>query len=236
MSEENSSIEKEGETGRRRLWTEQHSKRLKIRITIQKEVHNVILEQKLVVTFVVTNQTCDECTKQVSNNKEASGSTDRRRIAYDSVLEQLMLNTVLIVTRQELKRHGDNRWWLDFSFESVIMLERSSLLEHAYLIKRLRPAAATHDGHSNEYSFKYTFLTEIVPVYRDDLIVMPNKTAKTLGDMGNLGRDEVAKYVHVIDPITMKRGEIDKKILQGTISFDLYKRAFLNSSSLTLSL
>jgi len=200
------------------IWTEAHSKRLKIKITVQKEVHNVILEQKLVVTFVVTNQTCDECTKQVSNNTWSAvvqlrqKTNHKRTILY---LEQLLL------------KHGAHRHatgiqsvsgattggGLDFFFR-----ERNhartfiSFVEHAVPCRTTQARQlATHDSHSNEYSFKYTFLTEIVPICRDDLIVMPQKTASNLGDMGNLAVvTSVSKVAHVIDPITMKRGEIDR--------------------------
>ena len=200
------------------VWTEAHSKRLKIKITIQKEVHNVILEQKLVVTFVVTNQTCDECTKQVSNNTWSAVVQLRQKTNHKRTilfLEQLMLKHGAHRNATGIQSvHGATTGGgLDFFFR-----ERNhartfiSFVEHAVPCRTTQARQlATHDSHSNEYSFKYTFLTEIVPVCRDDLIVMPQKTAKNLGDMGNLAVvTSVSKVVHVIDPVTMKRGEIDK--------------------------
>ena len=44
------------------IWTEPHSKRLKVKLTIQKEVMNgAMLQQTFVVEFVVHNQMCDDC-------------------------------------------------------------------------------------------------------------------------------------------------------------------------------
>ena len=44
------------------IWTEPHSKRLKVKLTIQKEVMNgALLQQTFVVEFVVHNQMCDDC-------------------------------------------------------------------------------------------------------------------------------------------------------------------------------
>jgi nonsense-mediated mRNA decay protein 3 len=41
------------------IWTEPHSKRIKVKLTIQKEVfHGAILQQQFVVEFVVQNQQC----------------------------------------------------------------------------------------------------------------------------------------------------------------------------------
>ena len=41
------------------IWTEPHSKRIKVKLTIQKEVfHGAILQQQFVVEFVIQNQQC----------------------------------------------------------------------------------------------------------------------------------------------------------------------------------
>lgn len=44
------------------IWTEPHSLRLKIKLTVQKEVTNgAILQQALIVSFTIRNQQCDRC-------------------------------------------------------------------------------------------------------------------------------------------------------------------------------
>lgn len=44
------------------VWTEPHSKRLKVKLTIQKEVMNgAILQQVFVVDYVVQSQMCGDC-------------------------------------------------------------------------------------------------------------------------------------------------------------------------------
>mmetsp|Transcript_61968 Transcript_61968/g.146760 ORF Transcript_61968/g.146760 Transcript_61968/m.146760 type:complete len:225 (+) Transcript_61968:193-867(+) len=44
------------------IWTEPHSKRLKIKLTIQKEVFNsTILQQAFIVEYIVENLQCDAC-------------------------------------------------------------------------------------------------------------------------------------------------------------------------------
>lgn len=46
------------------LWTEPHSRRVKVKITIQGEVddaNGAILQQSFVVDYVVQPQMCDEC-------------------------------------------------------------------------------------------------------------------------------------------------------------------------------
>ncbi len=46
------------------LWTEPHSKRLKVKVIVQKEAPGGMnIQQTAVVEFVVQNQQCDECKK-----------------------------------------------------------------------------------------------------------------------------------------------------------------------------
>jgi NMD protein affecting ribosome stability and mRNA decay len=50
------------------IWTEPHSKRLKVKLTIQAEVFNgTILQQGFVVEFIVENHMCLECNRANAN-------------------------------------------------------------------------------------------------------------------------------------------------------------------------
>ena len=50
------------------IWTEPHSKRLKTKLTIQKEVLNgAILQQTFVTEFVVEWHMCDACSRAAAN-------------------------------------------------------------------------------------------------------------------------------------------------------------------------
>lgn len=50
------------------IWTEPHSKRLKVKLTIQAEVFNgAILQQTFVVEYVVENNMCPDCNRLNAN-------------------------------------------------------------------------------------------------------------------------------------------------------------------------
>ena len=50
------------------IWTEPHSKRIKVKVTIQAEVFNgAILQQTFPVEFVVEYHMCESCTKVNAN-------------------------------------------------------------------------------------------------------------------------------------------------------------------------
>jgi nonsense-mediated mRNA decay protein 3 len=44
----------------------------------------------------------------------------------------------------------------------------------------------SHDTHTAEYNYKYTFSLEIVPICKDDLICLPPKVAQQHGQLGPL--------------------------------------------------
>ena len=50
------------------IWTEPHSKRLKVKLKVQAEVLNgAILQQEFVVEYVVENNMCPDCQKSNAN-------------------------------------------------------------------------------------------------------------------------------------------------------------------------
>jgi len=77
------------------VWTEPHSMRLKIRLTIQREVlAGTILQQSFVVTFVVRNQQCIECQAAFRTGSWKSLVQVRQRVNHKRTflyLEQLIL-------------------------------------------------------------------------------------------------------------------------------------------------
>jgi hypothetical protein len=77
------------------IWTEPHSMRLKVRLTIQKEVQQgTILQQSFTVVFVVRNQQCIECQAEFRQGSWKALVQVRQRVAHKRTflyLEQLIL-------------------------------------------------------------------------------------------------------------------------------------------------
>lgn len=77
------------------IWTEPHSRRLKLKLTVQKEVGNgAVLQQAMVVTFVERNQQCDDCAAAFTNNTWTAVVQVRQRVDHKRTffyLEQLIL-------------------------------------------------------------------------------------------------------------------------------------------------
>jgi nonsense-mediated mRNA decay protein 3 len=77
------------------VWTEPHSRRIKVKLTIQKEVqNNTLLQQTFVVEFVVENLQCDDCKKTYTPHLWHSQVQLRQRVDHKRTflfLEQTIL-------------------------------------------------------------------------------------------------------------------------------------------------
>ena len=77
------------------IWTEPHSLRLKIKLTIQKEVTNgAILQQAMIVDFTIRNQQCDRCQASFAEGAWHAVVQVRQRVAHKRTfffLEQILL-------------------------------------------------------------------------------------------------------------------------------------------------
>ncbi len=77
------------------IWTEPHSMRLKIKVTVQKEVVNgAILQQAAVVEFIVRNQQCKDCERSYAEGGWHGLVQIRQRVPHKRTffyLEQVLL-------------------------------------------------------------------------------------------------------------------------------------------------
>ncbi|MGV2435047.1 MAG UNVERIFIED_CONTAM: 60S ribosomal export protein NMD3 [Anaerolineae bacterium] len=188
------------------IWTEPHSMRLKVRLTIQKEVQEgTILQQSFTVIFVVRNQQCTECQAEFRQGSWKSLVQVRQRVGHKRTflyLEQLIL------------KHGAHRGCLsietfrdgmDFYFPDRGKASRFICFLESVVPVRVKMSRKLIgiDDKSNTANYKFTNFVEICPLCKDDLLYLPAKFARTLG---NIPRIVLVKYVssliHLIDPMS----------------------------------
>jgi nonsense-mediated mRNA decay protein 3 len=168
------------------VWTEPHSKRLKIKLTIQKEVlASTLLQQVFIVEYVVHNQICDDCQRIEAKDYWRSLVQVRQKTSHKKTflyLEQLILkhNAHGSVLRIKERPGGldfyygqkqDARKLVDFIMSVVPSKYKTS------------QELISHDVHSNTYNYKFTFAVEIVPVCKDNIVCLPRKLAQSLGNI-----------------------------------------------------
>jgi nonsense-mediated mRNA decay protein 3 len=78
------------------------------------------------------------------------------------------------------------------------------------------------DTHSNTANFKYTFSVEIAPICKDDLVCIPPKQARSLGNISPLTVcTRVGNSIHLLDPQTLQFCDITAPVYWRTPFFSL---------------
>ncbi|KAK3003640.1 hypothetical protein RJ639_018498 [Escallonia herrerae] len=196
------------------IWTEPHSKRIKVKLRIQKEVLNgAVLEQAYTVEYVVQDQMCESCSRVQANPDQWVAAVQlrqhvphRRTFFY---LEQLILRHDAAVRAIRIKQMDQG---VDFFFAN-----RSHAVKFVEFLGKVAPVRSrhdkqlvSHDSKSNNYNYKYTFSVEICPICREDLICLPPKVAVTLGNLGPLVIcTKVSNNIALMDPFTLRHCFLD---------------------------
>lgn len=191
------------------FWTEPHSKRIKVKLRIQKEVlHGAVLEQAYIVEYVVHHQMCDNCSRLQANPDQWVAAVQlRQHVSHRRTffyLEQLILKHDAAAQAIRIKQldHG-----IDFFFSN-----RSHAVKFVEFVGKVAPVRSrndkelvSQDSKSNTYNYKYTFSVEICPICREDLICLPPKVAISLGNLGPLVIcTKVSNNIMLMDPNTLR--------------------------------
>lgn len=191
------------------IWTEPHSRRLKVKISVQKEVMNsTLLQQTFVVEFVITNQQCDECKRTYTPHLWQSQVQVRQNVDHKRtflMLEQLILKgnaqekCVGIVN----ERHGQG---LNFQFRHRSHAVRlvDFIDNHVVCHQKHAKQLISHDEQNGTYHYKYTFHVELAPICRDDLAILPKSLSQKMGGIGPMVLVyKITKFIHIVDIKTM---------------------------------
>jgi nonsense-mediated mRNA decay protein 3 len=81
------------------VWTEPHSMRLKVRLTVQKEVYNgAVLQQLIGVEFVVRNLQCLDC-------QQMFASMASSRVSTKTNVSESRLGVLATLARNAFEKH-----------------------------------------------------------------------------------------------------------------------------------
>lgn len=198
-------------------WTEPHSRRIHVRLVVQKEVfHNTILQQEFVVEFVVEYQQCDMCKREAADIDEWQAVVQvRQKVPHKRTflyLEQLIIKHNAQEDTVGIKVHPDG---LDFYFyHRSHALRFTSFLNHVVPVRsKQADHLISHDANSNTYRYKYTFSVEILPLCKDDIVCLPLKVSKLLGGIGPIVLvTKVSTSVSLVDPATLQTAELSSQL------------------------
>jgi len=197
------------------IWTEPHSMRLKIKLTVQKEIMNgAVMQQCCLVEFVIRNQQCRNCEASYAQGAWRAVVQVRQRASHKRTflyLEQLILKH---------EAHGDCvkivtfRDGIDFYFN-----ERNQALRFIDFLGNCVPIKTKYsrklisaDQSNGTADFKHNHLIDIAPICKDDLLILPKELAQKQSNINPLVLvKRVGAGIYVIDPITSERTDVNSE-------------------------
>jgi nonsense-mediated mRNA decay protein 3 len=194
------------------IWTEPHSRRVKVKITIQQEAfQGTILQQTFEVEYVVSTQQCPDCMKSFTHHSWAANVQVRQKVPHKRTflfLEQLVLKHGAHKDAINIKEAKDG---LDFYFAQRNHAEKMVDFLASVVPVRLKKSQEliSTDIHTSTKSYKLSYSVELIPICKDDLVALPLKLARSLGNISPLTLCyRVGTSINVLDPSTLQTADV----------------------------
>lgn len=194
------------------IWTEPHSRRIKVKITIQQEAfQDTIIQQTFEVEYVVAAQQCPDCAKSYTANTWRASVQVRQKVPHKRTflfLEQLILKNGAHKDTVNIKEAKDG---LDFYFAQRNHAEKMvEFLSSVVPCKTKKSQELiSMDVHTSSKSYKFTYSIELIPICKDDLVALPIKLARSMGNISPLTLCyRVGTAVNLIDPSTLQTADV----------------------------
>ncbi|KAI6219496.1 60S ribosomal export protein NMD3 [Aphelenchoides fujianensis] len=200
------------------IWTEPHSKRVKVKLTVQKEVFtNAVLQQAFVVEYVICGQVCEECHRVQAKDYWRACVQVRQKCEFKKTLfnlEQQLLKHDALQQCTSVKpvAGSGGAGGMDFFFAK--QQDARKLLE---LINTLLPTKyqysqqlISQDVRNNTYDYKHTYCIDVCPITKDSLICLPKRLGQQFGNLGQMVLClRVSSMIQLINPQTLQMVELN---------------------------
>ncbi|KFA65652.1 hypothetical protein S40285_09163 [Stachybotrys chlorohalonatus IBT 40285] len=200
------------------IWTEPHSRRIKVKLTVQDSVPDipeVLVQQSFEVVYMVRTQQCPECAKSFTANVWRASVQVRQKVQHKRTflyLEQMILKHNAHRDTINIKEVKDG---IDFYFSQRNQAEAFvSFLESVVPVDvKSSRSIISMDTHTSKTSYKFSYSANIVPVCKDDLVALPIKLAKQIGNISPLVLcSRIGTAINLLDPNTLQTAEVSSKI------------------------
>jgi nonsense-mediated mRNA decay protein 3 len=190
------------------IWTEPHSKRVKVRLDVQKEALGVQLKQTFVVEYVLKNQFCPDCHEENADMNSTATVQVRQHVDHKRTffyLEQLIIKHKAqgAIANLDPKKDG-----IDFKFNT-----KSAAAKFVQFLKSHVPVREKKSKSLvGKDRYEFTWSVEIIPVCADDLLVLSKKQMASCGSIGQVVIcTKIAGSVHLLNPSTLEESSLNEK-------------------------
>jgi nonsense-mediated mRNA decay protein 3 len=195
------------------VWTEPHSKIIKLKLVVMKEIDKSNFQSSFIVEYKVEWTQCSDCAKTFTPHLWCASVQIRQKVPHKRtflLLEQIVLKHNAHAKALNVEEQPDG---VDFFFQNKS--KANALIDFVGSMFPIKVKESkqliSHDMNSNLFNYKYSFMVEIAPVCIDDLIVLDKETSKALGGCGPvLLTYKVSSRIHLICPLTFRSYEFDE--------------------------
>ncbi|SCW03873.1 LAFE_0H00914g1_1 [Lachancea fermentati] len=198
------------------IWTEPHSRRIRVKLTVQGEaMANTIIQQTFEVEYIVVAMQCADCARSYTTNTWRAAVQIRQKVPHKRTflyLEQLILKHNAHVDTINISEAKDG---LDFYYaqknHAVKMID---FLNAVVPIKSKKSEELiSQDTHTGASTYKFTYSVEIVPICRDDLVVLPKKLARAMGNIAQFVLcSKISNTIQFLDPTNLQIADLSAPV------------------------
>ena len=207
------------------IYTEPHSKVIKIKISIQKEVEKNILSQNLIIEFKEKWNLCRDCQKLQTPHTWSSCVQIRQRVPHKKTmlyLEQIILKNKMQKSSLYFEEANDG---FDFFFST----RRAGEIFSNWIATVVPSKITYHKKYVSLSTSTFTYLVDVANVAKYDLFILDKDSYKKLGGIGPLLIcTRLSSRTIFIDPRTFNHLYLD-----GNTFFKYKFNPFCNSNKLT---
>lgn len=157
------------------------------------------------------NQQCPDCQKSFTHNTWRAVVQVRQKVSHKRTflyLEQLILKHGAHKDTINIKEVHDG---IDFFFSARNHAEKfvDFLTSVAPVQNKKSQELISMDTHTSVKSYKFSFSITIVPICKDDLVALPIKLAKSIGNVSPLTIcHRIGTSVNLLDPNTLQFADV----------------------------
>ena len=195
------------------IWTEPNSMRQRVMLTLKADINDVSIQQRIKVEFLVKWKQCPDCIKE-SRQRTWQAIVQLRQKRDDSRKGLLVLELALARNaeiRKDILSVQTKKNGFDFYFPSVDKARHFTqyLAKAAPMKTKTTQSLVSEDKTNNTANIKTTIACDMVPLCRDDLVII-QKRAKGVGSLS--GRLclvlKMSSSVHLVDASPARDADI----------------------------
>lgn len=202
--------------------------RLRIRVTVRTETQEVTIQQRVLVEFHVRFKQCNDCNREYTNRTWHAVLQLRQKRNDDAPRKGLVVLEMALARNPQVRKHvlkiDTSKQGFDFYF-----LNLSEAYQFASYISRVAPMRikvakklVSTDVKNNTANLQHTVVCDMVPLCRDDL-VMVSKTAKGVLKGRLCLVVKMSSMVHMLDASPKRSSTMEGS--HDEIASDTYYRA-----------